>query len=113
MTPLTIGRIVHYRLNEGDCHAINKRRDDFTAYQRSLVFSDEVATPGSTGATGHVGHTGNHVLAGDIYPAVVVRVWDPDIGCNLHVLLDGNDSYWATSRHEGTEAGQWSWPVKE
>ncbi|GAA4560510.1 hypothetical protein [Planotetraspora kaengkrachanensis] len=32
--------------------------------------------------------------------------------CNLQVLLDGNDAYWATSRTEGDEPGRWSWPPR-
>jgi hypothetical protein len=29
---------------------------------------------------------------------------------NLQVVLDGNDHYWATSRIQGDEPGQWRWP---
>ncbi|MEU6279723.1 hypothetical protein [Streptomyces sp. NPDC047028] len=63
--------------------------------------------------TGFVGHVGNHSAAGDVYPAVIVRVWgESTITCNLQVLLDGTDTYWATSRAEGTEAGTWAWPER-
>lgn len=82
----TIGRIVHYRLSEGDAAAIGKQRTE-------------------TGATG------NPVSAGDVYPAQIVR----DFGgpsYNLQVALDGTDVYWATSRQEGTEDGRWFWPPR-
>jgi len=47
---------------------------------------------------------GNHVAARDVYPAVVVRDGN---SVNLQVLLDGPDSYWATSCAEGDAPGQW------
>jgi hypothetical protein len=47
----------------------------------------------------------NSVEAGQRFPAFIVRDWG---GCvNLRVLLDGHDDYWATSRSEGSELGQW------
>jgi hypothetical protein len=58
----TIGRIVHYTLDEHDAEAINR----------------VVRTFGGTAA-------------------------------NLQVFLDGNDAYWATSRVEGSERGNWVW----
>jgi hypothetical protein len=107
----SIGRIVHYKLTETDAQAINKRRADFTAYQRSIPVP---ADPGHKGATGHVAHLGNHAEAGQVFPATIVRVWgaNPGSACNLQVLLDGTDTYWATSRTEGTTPGNWSWPPR-
>ncbi|MEU7400700.1 hypothetical protein [Streptomyces sp. NPDC044948] len=61
------------------------------------------------------GITGNYVEAGQIYPAVVVRVWsgNVDAACNLRVLLDGQDPpLWATSRIQGSDPGTWSWPER-
>lgn len=79
MSP-TLGRIVHYRLTEGDVAAI-------------------AALPGRN----------NPVKAGDVVAAVVVRVFTAPT-CNLRVLLDGQDDYWATSRTQGDENGTWNWP---
>jgi len=106
----TIGRIVHYTLNDADATAINVRRADFQAFQRSHAHPHEAGQPG---ATGHVAHVGNHAEAGQTYPAVVVRVFDPSVTTsNLQVLLDGNDTYWATSRLEGEGPGTWAWPAR-
>lgn len=105
----TVGRIVHYKLNDADARAINVRRADADAYRRKSPRGEA----GEAGATGHVAHAGNHVAVGEVYPALVVRVFDPSVTtANLQVLLDGNDTYWATSRVEGEEPGQWSWPPR-
>ena len=99
----TIGRIVHYTLAETDVDAINRRRADFR--QR----------PGGPGNEGFQAHVGNHVQAGDVYPAMVVRVFDPSVTTvNLQVFLDGNDTFWATSRVEGElgEQCKWCWPPR-
>lgn len=97
----TIGRIVHYTLNAGDAEAINRRRKDFADSQSAAA------------ATGFVGHVGNQAEAGQVYPAMVVRVFDPRATtANLQVLLDGNDSYWATSRTERDGEGGWAWPPR-
>lgn len=57
----------------------------------------------------------NSAEAGQRFPAFIVRDWGNVV--NLRVLLDGHDDYWATSRYEGTDPGQWqaanSWPVVE
>ena len=80
---LTIGRIVHYTLSKQDVLLI-----------------------------GSQDRLGNHVAAGQVYPAVVVRVFDGGVGANLQVFLDGNDTYWATSRLKGEEPGTWAWPER-
>jgi hypothetical protein len=49
--------------------------------------------------------------AGHKYPAVVVSTFGGE-AVNLQVLLDGPDSFWATSRHEGDEPGTWAWPPR-
>lgn len=72
-------------LSDYDVEAIQRRRED-------------------------LGLVGNAANAGEVYPAVVVRVWEPSV--NLQVLLDGEDSYWATSRVEGNEPGFWAWPQR-
>ncbi|HCT79268.1 MAG TPA: hypothetical protein DGT23_22445 [Micromonosporaceae bacterium] len=100
----TIGRIVHYALNEWDADAINKRRADYSATCRDN---------GGPPPTGHVGHVGNSVAVGDYYPAMVVRTFgEGAVVANLQVFLDGNDCYWATSRGEGDAPGTWTWPPR-
>lgn len=90
MTAPTLARMVHYTLNEADAESINTRR-----------ISDEF--PGM--------NSGNRVEAGQDCAAVVVRVWSDSL-VNLQVLLDGTDSYWATSRSEGDGQGHWHWPPR-
>lgn len=101
MSKPSIGRIVHYRLTAQDAADINRRRKDF---HESRSADDQ---------TGFVGHVGNHAAEGDVFPATIVRVWEEStIICNLQVQLDGNDTYWATSRAEGDEPGNWCWPPR-
>ena len=84
----TIGRTVHYVLSAEDAQLINERRKN--------EFTDS---------------HGNQAADGDVCAAVVVRTFGSST-VNLQVLLDGTDSYWATSRMEGAEPGQWSWPPR-
>lgn len=95
----SVGRIVHYTLSTTDADEINRRRKDFRVARSAEVGS------------GFIGHVGNVATAGDVCPAVVVRTFGPDVA-NLQVLLDGNDSYWATSRSEGSDQGYWAWPAR-
>lgn len=95
ITP-TVGRIVHYRFSRQDADYVNSRRMDAN-----------FNTPGSE----HALHAGNNTVEGQVLPAVIVRVWD-DGSVNLHILLDGTDAYWATSRREGDEPGTWCWPER-
>jgi len=46
------------------------------------------------------------------YPAIVVATWG-GTQVNLQVFLDGNDTYWATSRQLGDEPGSWAWPSSD
>jgi hypothetical protein len=105
MTP-TIGRIVHYTLSESDAAAINKRRDDYRKAVKggAVAFMDE---------PGWQAHVGNMAAAGDVYPAMIVRTWGstPESAVQLQVFLDGNDTYWATSRAVGDKPGTYAWPV--
>ncbi|MEU0213692.1 hypothetical protein ABZ281_00740 [Streptomyces sp. NPDC006265] len=98
-TPPTIGRTVHYRASADDAVRINKRRKD--AYKSGAYAQED----------GTIAHVGNDVSEGQIFPAVVVRVWDVGTA-NLQVLLDGNDTFWATSRKEGEDVGTWHWPER-
>jgi hypothetical protein len=105
---LSIGRTVLYTLNEDDAKAITKRRTDFVEHRNSDGYAD----------TGYVAHVGNQVRAGDVFPAVVIRVWGtpegPNNSANLKVLLDGTDDFWALSVSEGEQGEQrkWSWPPR-
>ena len=100
----TLCRLVLYRLNEADVNAINRRRND-AAYNLDKIRNEK---------PGYQVHVGNRVQVGETYPAVVVRRNGdtPGSSINLSVLLDGTDTYWATSRGEGDENGQWSWPAR-
>lgn len=94
----TIGRIVHYVLNDNDVSSI-----------KAVHERDRAA---------HGVHAGglNVPSSGDVYPAVVVRVWgdNPTAGVNLHVMLDGALTYWATSKQTANEPtrGFWHWPPR-
>lgn len=102
----TIGRIVHYTLTAHDAAEINRRRTDWTRNRH-----DEVS--GERGGKGYQAHVGNTAAEGDVYPATIVRVWsEPHVTVNLQVHLDGNDTFWATSRAEGAKPGTWSWPPR-
>jgi hypothetical protein len=82
------GDFVSYTLNDGDVQAIN-----------------DYLPPGPLR---------NSVHAGDVYPAMVVRVFDPTVTTsNLQVFLDGACTYWATSRVEGDQPGTWAWPPRQ
>ena len=99
----SLGRIVHYTLTEQDAQAINRRRDDASKNVRPML---EVAD-------GKQVHVGNHVEAGQVYPLVITRIWNEhSTGVNGQGLLDGNDTFWATSRTEGDGEGHWAWPPR-
>ena len=83
MMGLETGQTVLYKLSDYDADAISARR---TASNGVLE--------------------GNPPYAGSQFPAHVVATWGPDTA-NLQVVLDGNDTYWATSRQRGNQPGQW------
>ena len=94
----TPGRIVEYELTEWDVQEINRRRADARSSQLDQRKS------------GAVVHVGNEASTGERFPMVIVRVWgegNPGSSVNGQVLLDGNDTYWATSRHQGHGPGNW------
>jgi hypothetical protein len=106
-SPPVVGEHVHYRLSEQDAASVNVRRRDFQAFQRSHAHPHE---PGQPGAIGHVAHVGNEAREGDVCAATIVRVFDPGTDTvNLQVHLDGNDTYWATSRTKGDQPGNWTY----
>lgn len=107
-TTPSIGRIVHYVLSEEDAVQINRRRTIPSEVAHRIAQNEW-----PLGAQAHIGNTVN---PGDVFPAIIVRYWG---GCllNLHVFLDGNDTFWATSRHmydvggDGYMVpGSWHWP---
>jgi hypothetical protein len=92
----TIGRIVLYRLHEHDVRQIQRQR------------------------VNNRGFSGGTVEEGEIFPAIVVKVWEssPTGSVNLQVLLNGNDTYWipdapaSVPDHVGIEPGFWAWPPR-
>jgi hypothetical protein len=97
----SIGRLVHYTLSQADADQINRRRQDFHQSRSA----DE--------HTGYVGHVGNWAAEGDVYPALIVRVWEEaQVTVNAQVFLDGNDVFWTTSRPKGNTPGTWAWPER-
>jgi len=90
MNELTIGRIVWFVFDQSSA--------DDVARQRQTVIS------------GHQ-ETGNTVMVGDIYPAMIVRIFGGTT-INVKVMLDGTDTYWATSVPYSDAKGPrtWHWP---
>lgn len=102
----TIGRTVHYRLTAEDAAQIDRRR----------TTQGDIAERIKAGAwpLGAQAHLGNPVAEGDLFPAVIVRVWS-DTCVNLRVMLDGTDELWATSRNpvsmdDSDIPGRWFFP---
>lgn len=91
MTP-SPGRIVHYMLSDQDAEQINRRRTTGPSIAERI---GQDKWP--LGAQAHIG---NEARGGDVCPAMIVRVLSAsDVGTsNLQVFLDGNDTFWATSR---------------
>ena len=81
----SLGRIVHYALTEE---------------QAAQVSASRKLRP----------RRGNEVLPGQVYPMIITQVWPDSI--NGQVFLDGSDSLWVTSAHEGKTPGTWCWPPK-
>lgn len=104
---VSIGRFVHYVLNDEDAAKINGRRTSGSSIQERIL-----EDKWSIGAQAHIG---NKVAAGDVLPALVVRTL-PSEQANLQVFLDGNDVYWATTRAQAApgrlEPGRWQWPAR-
>jgi hypothetical protein len=88
----TVGRIVHYTLTANDAAAIKKARAD----------------------AGFATQHGNEPHEGDVLPMLIVRPWGEieGVSANGQVFLDGNDTFWATSRTEGEGPGHWSVPPR-
>lgn len=97
----TVGRLVHYRLSEGNVDGVIFRRGQWVTHQRT-----------GRGTVAPVSLVrGNLPRAGDILPMLVVRVHE-DGTVNGQVFLDGEDVLWVTSRAAGDEPGTWCWPER-
>lgn len=115
MDGLVAGRIVYFVFDESRAAEVMRRRTtgkSIADRMRTVVPSVEGPAPSIYGwPAGAQAHVGNDVKAGDIYPAMVLRVWG-ESGCsNLKVQLDGSDEYWATSISfdEAKAPGTWHW----
>jgi hypothetical protein len=87
---IKLGEPVVYVLSGEDAAQINRRRTS------GASIAERISKEGwPIGAQAHIG---NAVAEGHKFPGVVVSVNDPD-SANLQVFLDGNDVFWATSRH--------------
>ena len=106
----SIGRIVHYALNEHDAKSTNKRRDD--AHKSAIAATN-------SGAQVHYGSTAHE---GEVLPAIITYVHSV-MSINAQVFLEGNDTLWITARplyddsvDEGSEVsplpGYWCWPPR-
>lgn len=96
---ISVPRIVLYTLRAEEADKINQRRG---------ANVHDPAWP-----QGAVAHIGNYAQAGDVLPMLVVKHWSGDM-VNGQVFLDGNDSLWVTSVHEGEpcKVGTWAWPPR-
>lgn len=100
----SIGRIVHYQLTQQDADEINRRRTTSSSIAERIK-----NTLWPLGAQAHIG---NSVHAGDIVAAIIVNWWGDEC-INAQAFLDGNDTFWLTSRNFGTdEDGKWAWPPR-
>jgi len=102
MEGIAKGRIVHYVLTEADAVAITDRRVPGVGH-------------GESWPAGAQAHVGNPAVPGEHVPAMIVEVFMAEGCVDLHCILDGNDSFWATSRmfdkKEKTH-GTWHWIEK-
>lgn len=94
-----IGSTVIYKLTINDAAAINKRRQDFAHSNYKEL------------KTGLQAHFGNSAYEGEEVPLIIVKVWNPsglpdELSVNGQVILDGSDTLWVTSVHQGYEPGQ-------
>lgn len=92
-TPVTVGRLVLYKLSQQDADEINRRRDGFQEEGWPLTAQR---------------HVGNRAYEGDTLPCLVVTVHSDEC-FNGQVFLDGNDSLWVTSTIKGETPGTWDW----
>lgn len=101
MEGLVPGRIVYFVFNAASAAEVNRRRTNTVSILERIKV---LAWP--IGAQAHVG---NDVKEGDIYPAMVIKVWGTSGCSNLKVFLDGSDSFWATSISYQEDKAPFSW----
>ena len=108
----TIGRIVHYRLSADDAAQINRRRTTGKSIADRMAYGTDPLKAWPAGAQAHIG---NDVAEGDVFPMHIVKVWGPTAtsAVNGQVMLDGTDTFWATSRTVGEGPGTFSWPTRQ
>lgn len=105
MEGLTPGRIVYFVFDAHRAAEVMRRRTN------SVSIVDRMKADPPQWPAGAQAHIGNEVKAGEVYPAMVLRVWG-ESGCsNLKVMLDGSDEFWATSiaYDEAKAPGTWHW----
>lgn len=103
-----IGRRVLYMLHKGDADEINRARatirkglgtvSEYDPKQEAenSVRTAEWQAEAARREVPRALSTGNGAEEGQILPAFIVTQWTGS--ANLQVFLDGNDTYWATSR---------------
>ena len=101
----TIGRIVIIAISDQQATEINRRRTTGSS------IAERIQLGHGHWPLGAQAHIGNEVLMGQELPMIIVRVWN-DTCVNGQVLLDGNDTYWATSVLQGELNGTWDWPKR-
>lgn len=103
-------RWVLYTLDEADVEKINAWRSNFAAFHALYDTHKHPHKPGSPGSTGHVAHTGVGVGVGECLPALVTDDTGGSL-LGLKVMLNGNDTYWATGVRQGDGPGCWRDPA--
>lgn len=92
------GRVVHYVLSDDDARKINDRRKAANA------------VPVAERIPGVIYNTGNDVTEGEHVVMIIMKVWNENGLINGRCELDGNDSYWVTSKSfDGDEKKPYSW----
>lgn len=84
------GRIVYFVFDDSSAAEVNRRRTSGSSIAERIKV---LAWP--VGAQAHIG---TPIAGGDVFPAMVIRHHGSG-NCNLKVMLDGTDDYWATSAH--------------
>ena len=90
----SVGRTVHYTISDAQAKLINERR----AESNGIYY-------------------GNQASAGQVYPMLITRVWDAptqneNSAVQGQVFLDGNDTFWVTSGHQGEGEYYWFEPPR-
>lgn len=112
MDGLKPGRIVYLVLSAVMASEITRRRTTGASIAERMKADPPSWPPGAQA------HVGNGVAEGDSVPAMVVAVVGDSSTVNLKAMLDGSDTYWATSvpyaewspdAESLPEPGTWHW----